>query len=158
MCQNSCWNVEFIVFFIFCVDVWGGQQQFVWVDKILVVCVVFKIMLVCVGFEVEEVVFLGDCFGWVILLWVFCYCWWNKGLDYFVVSDDCFVCFDVQCYIFGLQVVVVFIFMNFGVDVQCGKQWIEWVGGGMQYKGVIQLFVWIEMCLVVQMVIFFMDL
>ncbi len=48
--------------------------------------------------------------------------------------------------------------MNFGVDVQRGKQRIERAGGGMQHKGVIQPLVRTETRLAAQMVILFMDL
>ncbi len=48
--------------------------------------------------------------------------------------------------------------MNFGVDIQRGKQRIKRAGRGVQHKGVIQPLVRAEARLAAQVVIFFVDL
>lgn len=49
---------------------------------------------------------------------------------------------DVVNYVIYLYIVIVDVFVYFGVNVQCGEQWIEWVGGGVYYKGVVYVFMW----------------
>lgn len=60
---------------------------------------------------------------------------------------------NAQRHTLGPQAAAALTFMNFGVDVQRGKQRIERAGGGMQHKGVIQPLVRTETRLAAQMVI-----
>ncbi len=138
MRQNSRRNAELTVLPTFSVNARGGQQQLARVDKILVVRVAFKTMPARVGFEAEEAALPGDRLGRVILPWTPRHHWRNKGLDHLAVGDDRFARLNAQRHTLGPQAAAALTFMNFGVDVQRGKQRIERAGGGMQHKGVIQ--------------------
>ena len=158
MRQNGCRDAKLTVLPTFSVNARGGQQQLAWVDKILVVRIALKTMPARVGFEAEEAALPGDRLGRVILPWTPRHHWRNKGLDHLAVSDDRFPRLNAQRHTLGPQAAAALTFMNFGVDVQRGKQRIERAGGGMQHKGVIQPLVRTETRLAAQMVILFMDL
>lgn len=79
-------------------------------------------------------------------------------MNMLIVIEDQFVGINVIYYIIYLYIMIVDIFMYFGVDIQCGKQWIERVGGGVYYKGVVYVFVWYIMLLFFDVVVFFMNL
>ena len=158
MRQNGRRDAELTVLPAFSVNARGGQQQLARVDKILVVRIALKTMPARVGFEAEEAALPGDRLGRVILPWTPRHHWRNKGLDHLAVSDDRFARLDAQSHTLGPQAAAALTFMNFGVDVQRGKQRIERAGGGMQHKGVIQPLVRTETRLAAQMVILFMDL
>ncbi len=158
MRQNGRRDAELTVLPAFSVNARGGQQQLARVDKILVVRIALKTMPARVGFEAEEAALPGDRLGRVILPWTPRHHWRNKGLDHLAVSDDRFARLDAQRHTLGPQAAAALTFMNFGVDVQRGKQRIERAGGGMQHKGVIQPLVRTETRLAAQMVILFMDL
>ncbi len=153
MRQNGCRDAKLTVLPTFSVNARGGQQQFARVDKILVVRVAFKTMPARVGFEAEEAALPGDRLGRVILPWTPRHHWRNKGLDHLAVGDDRFARLNAQRHTLGPQAAAALTFMNFGVDVQRGKQRIERAGGGMQHKGVIQPLVRTETRLAAQMVI-----
>ena len=158
MRQNGRRDAELTVLPAFSVNARGGQQQLARVDKILVVRIALKTMPARVGFEAEEAALPGDRLGRVILPWTPRHHWRNKGLDHLAVSDDRFPRLNAQRHTLGPQAAAALTFMNFGVDVQRGKQRIERAGGGMQHKGVIQPLVRTETRLAAQMVILFMDL
>ena len=158
MRQNGRRDAELTVLPAFSVNARGGQQQLARVDKILVVRIALKTMPARVGFEAEEAALPGDRLGRVILPWTPRHHWRNKGLDHLAVSDDRFARLDAQSHTLGPKAAAALTFMNFGVDVQRGKQRIERAGGGMQHKGVIQPLVRTETRLAAQMVILFMDL
>ena len=60
--QNSCRYAEGIVLTV-TINAWGGQQQFAWVDKVLMLGIAFKAVPAFARYKVEEAQVVGDLFG-----------------------------------------------------------------------------------------------
>jgi len=156
--QDSGRNAEIGVFTCLRINARRGQQQLAGVNKVLILGIARKAVPLVARLKAEEAALAGDKLGGVILPRTTADHRRHKGLDHLAVGDDRFTRLNAQLDALCPQPATALALVNFGVDIERGKQRVKGAGRGMKHKGVIQTLVRAETRLAAQVVIFFVDL
>ena len=160
--QDGGGDAEFIVAAGLQIDAGRGEQQFARVNHILIGTVAVKIvplrLNLAAGGKLKKADVVGHIFAVVVLPGQAVDFGRHKRADQLTGLQQHFARFDAAEHALAPHAPPGLAFVHFGVDIERGKQRVKRAGRHMHHKGVVKALVVAIACLLIDVVVFFVDL